>query len=134
MKTAKQFSGFLSGTIAALLIMAARGIFTAENSVQRLLCVCDGFSISGILLLCTAAVMWISDQGSFDILGYAVRKGLHHILPGRFGEDIGSYYDYKTAMKEKDHSKSIKLLLIPGAVFLAAGVVMTVIWESLQGV
>ena len=133
MKIAKQVSGFLSGAILAALTMTAKGIFSADDPVLRLLCVCDGLSVSGILLLCTAAMIWISDQGSFDILGYAFRKGLHHILPGRFGEDTGSYYDYKTRKQEKAHSSAVKLLLIPGAFYLAAGSVLAVIWGNMQG-
>ena len=132
MKGEKRLPYILAGILSAALIMAVRGIFTADTAVQRLLCVCDGFSVSGLLLLCTAAMMWIAGKGSFDMLGYAFRKGLHHLIPGKFSEDGETFYDYKSKRQEEKRSPILKGILMTGIVNIAAGLMLTAVWYGLQ--
>lgn len=112
--------------------MSARGIFAADTGKTVLLCVCDGFSVSGMLFICIGVMTWIAGEGAFDIFGYAFQKGLHHILPGRFGEDAGNFYDYKSKKLEKKTPANQRVLLVTGIVFLVIGLILTMIWYQMD--
>ena len=118
------------GLCMAMLISVGRGAFAAETAADRLLAFCDGFSVSGVLLLCFGAMIWISNEGFFDVLSYAAQKGLHHLIPGRASEDLGSFYDYKISKANGKRAGSA-FLIVPGIVILAVGLVLMGIWYSL---
>ena len=132
MKGKKRLPYFIAGLMLALLIMMIRGIFTADDTAQRLLCACDGFSVSGLLMLCTAVMMWIAGEGGLDMLGYAFRKGLHHIIPGKFSEDGETFYDHKSRKQEKDSPSGMKDIMAAGIVNFAAGLLLTALWYAVQ--
>lgn len=119
------------GLCMAALISVAKGAFTAETAADRILAFCDGFSVSGVLLLCFGLMIWISNEGVFDILSYAVQKGLHHLIPGRASEDLGSFYDYKTS-KATGKRLGSAFLIVPGIVILTIGMILMGIWYSLS--
>ena len=112
MKVTKWLIAFAAGLVLAFLIMIARGIFSAETLSQGLLCACDGFSVSGLLFLCVGGMTWIAGEGAFDMLRYATVKGLHHLIPGKFGDDTETFYDYKTKRQEKKQSSLKKHILL----------------------
>ena len=118
------------GLCMAMLISVGRGAFAAETAADCLLAFCDGFSVSGVLLLCFGAMIWISNEGFFDVLSYAAQKGLHHLIPGRASEDLGSFYDYKISKANGKRAGSA-FLIVPGIVILAVGLVLMGIWYSL---
>lgn len=129
----KWILAFLAGLISAFVLMVVRGIFSAASPADALLCACDGFSVSGILFLSVALMMWIAGAGAFDMLGYAVKKGLHHIIPGRFGGDNETFYDYKQKKREKRSSGVIKRTAAVGAADFAIGFILIVVWYSVTG-
>lgn len=133
MKARKWLPAFAAGLILAFVIMAVRGIFSVETLSDRLLCVCDGFSVSGLIFLCIGAMAWISGEGAFDMLGYAVRKGLHHIIPGKFGEDGETFYDYKTKKQEQKKPSLPRSILITGAVNFVIGLLLIAVWYYVAG-
>lgn len=118
------------GLVMAFLISAYRGLFSVTTTADRMLCLCDGFSVSGLLFLSIGLMALIAGEGGFDVLIYAVMKGLHHIVPGRFGEDVGTYYDYKLVKMEKK-KKSPAFLAVAGAVLLGIGLIFMAIWYSM---
>lgn len=117
------------GLCMAVLISVARGAFSAGTTADRILAFCDGFSVSGVLLLCFGIMIWISNEGFFDVLSYAAQKGLHHLIPGRFSEDLGSFYDYKMSKANGKRAGSA-FLVVPGIVILALGLILMGIWYS----
>ena len=133
MKGGKWLPAFAAGLILAFVIMAARGIFSAGTFSQGLLCACDGFSVSGILFLGVGAMSRIAGEGAFDMLGYAVRKGLHHIIPGKFGEDGETFYDYKANKPERKKNSLNKDILITGTVDFVIGLLLIAVWYCVSG-
>lgn len=134
-KAGKWLLGAGCALALAGLIMLARGIVTAESTTDRLLCVCDGFSVSGVLFLCLGLMLWIAGEGSFDILAYAVKKGLHHILPIGGMESVESFYDYKKKKAERSEEKApagLRVLLVTGIVYLVIGLLFMAAWYRMM--
>jgi len=89
----------------------------------------DGFTVSGILLILFAGMMYVSGEGALIGIGFVLRNVVLAFIPaGRMRHE--KYADYRErkmaeAKKSSDHS-----ILVTGAVFLAVGVVFILIWYS----
>lgn len=131
MKYIKYVVQIVIGLVLSFVIMFSRGLLSANNMKDTVLIVCDGFTIIAFLYIGIGSLLWLSTTGIFDIFGYAFRKGAHAILPGRFFEQTGSYYDYKITKQEKHIKYTEWSALIVGAGFLLITIILTIIWYQL---
>lgn len=89
----------------------------------------DGFTVSGILLILFAGMMYVSGEGALIGIGFVLRNVVLAFIPaGRMRHE--KYADYRErkmaeAKKSSDHS-----IIVTGAVFLAVGIVFILIWYS----
>ena len=95
----------------------------------------DGCFVAGTLLCGAGVILFCSSKGAFNILGYGLKFGLNLILPvGKnpwmADGERESYYDY-CVRKSEEQSKTFLHLLITGAVFMLASLVLLIIY--LQG-
>ena len=51
-------------------------------AVERYRILCDAFTVPGLMLVLIAALVALSNEGSFDALGYAVRYTVRRLIPG----------------------------------------------------
>ncbi len=121
----------LAGTVMAVLIAWAKGLFTAGSAAEKVLSLCDGFSVSGLLLLSLAFLSFVAGEGLFNVLSYAVQKSLHHFIPGRGNENLGSYYDYLMAKGEKE-KPSLLGMFLAGAACFVLGLILMGVWYGMQ--
>ena len=49
---------------------------------ERYRILCDAFTVPGLMLVLIAALVALSNEGSFDALGYAVRYTVRRLIPG----------------------------------------------------
>lgn len=125
----------ISGGIALvmiLLLMISRGFFTADTAEARLLAASDAVSVVALMFVCVGALIWISSTGVFDMLGYALKKGAHALIPGRIGDPAIDFYEYKMAMKEKERHTPISILVV-GLILLALSFVLIYFWYKVSG-
>lgn len=111
-----------------VMLLSARGFFTADNSADRLLAVCDSVSSTGLLYLCFGLLLWISTTGVFDMLGYAIKKGAHYIVPGLVKMECDTFYDYKLDKQDKPSSKVYLIPVLEGVALLAISAVLIICW------
>ncbi len=129
MKQRKQWIAIGISFGLAALMMLARGVLSAETTADRILAVCDGFSIVGVFEVCLGLLMWVAGDGFFDSLGYAVKSAAHMFVPGKARQAHRSFYDYKQEKAEKRRNRStVGIVLRSGLLLLVLGVVFTVIW------
>lgn len=131
MKHKKKLIAILTGILLAFLIMCARGLFQDMQAADRILIICDGFTIVAFLYLGIGGLLWVSDTGFFDIFAYAIQKGAHALIPGRVNDRLSGYYEYKTQKQEKRKQHDDKNALFAGLLFLAVSIMLTVSWYML---
>ncbi len=136
MKRAKLFVQIGIALLLAFTVMNIRGLFEAKDTAALVMAVSDGFTVSGVLYLGVGAIMWVSTTGFFDIFGYAVKRGLHAILPGmvHVEEDEARYYEYKVKREGKRGRFTQHLSLIIGLVLLILGTITTGLWYLIADV
>ena len=118
----RRFLPFAAGTVFAFLIAKGRGLSSA-SAPARLIALSDGCFAAGLLEAGFGLLLFISQDGFFDIFSYAVRSVVVLFTPFRTPEDLPSYADYRIMRRERRRKPGTALLLT-GIVFLAASAVL----------
>ena len=97
--------------------------------VQRL---CDGFFISGILLAGSGGLVFVRNEGLFDIFGYGVKSlfGIRFLWMPSQPDEKETYAEYKE--RKRKRRKSPVGLLIAGTVYLFLSFVLLLIYLCLE--
>ncbi|MCM1102519.1 MAG: DUF3899 domain-containing protein [Clostridium sp.] len=123
----------VAGLTLSVFVMYGQGVFTRENTADVIRGVCDGFSVTALLYVAVGMLLWVSTTGFFDIFGFAVRKGLHHLIPVFTRDDPGGFYEYKQDREERRGAKPQRSTLLVGLVFLAVSIALTIVWYGVAG-
>lgn len=123
----KYGSCFGVAALITFVVFWIRGFFTDSISVNMQV-LSDGFSISGMIFLFLAAMMYISGEGALIGVSYILQSVAQIFIPmGRKNHEVyAKYRERKLAEKKKpsgDHC-----LLVTGSIFFAVGLIFTVIW------
>ncbi len=86
---------------------------------------CDGLTVSGILLLCVGGLIWATNEGALDGIGYALKSTAYMFVPGG-GRKHERYSEYVEKRKEK-RVKGYGFLLISGGITLGLAVILLII-------
>ena len=115
-------------SLITFIVFWIKGFFTSDPGVNVQI-LADGFSVSGILLLLFAGMMYVSGEGALIGIGFIVRSVIQTFIPmGRKNHEFyAQYRERKMAELKKsgDH-----VVLICGLVFLLIGIIFTVIWYT----
>ena len=121
---------FLIGALLACWVMNIEGLFLIDVPSEIAAILCDAFFVPGILLTMVGCLIWIATTGFFDSIGYAVKVGMHIILPFINKGERKSYYDYKMEKDEK-RGKTPIFVFIVGAFYLILSGIALIIWMNL---
>ena len=115
--------------IAALItvgIFAIEGFFTSDLA-RNIQVLGDGFTVSGVLFTLFAGMLFISSEGALVGIGFVVRNAILTFFPmGRLKHE--RYADYRERKMKEIKKSGDHCILVTGLVFLAIGIIFTVIW------
>jgi len=114
--------------LIAFCVIWSKGFFT-ESAAVNLQIWADAFFVAGILMTLFAGMLFVSGEGGLIGIGFVLRNVVLAFVPmGRAKHE--RYADYRARKlaeaKEKDNSS----IWVTGLVFLAIGVILTVIWSE----
>ncbi len=117
---------FLVASLITVIVFWAKDFFTDSLAVN-IQVLSDGFSVSGILFVLFAGLLYVSGEGALLGLTFVVRHVILTFIPmGRKQQETyAQYRERKIGKVKKSHGHCI---LFTGLFFLAIGVVFTVIW------
>lgn len=118
-----QLTALLCGCILYLLCVLYQGLPQTSNAREWFRVLSNGALIPGVLFIGISGIVWIADEGLFDGIKYSMSSMMSHIK----GHDkrYTSYYDYT---RREKNAPSYPMLL-PGAVFLALAIVLTLLYH-----
>lgn len=124
----KYFICFIIASLIAVIVFSINGFFTDDIGVD-LQILSDGFFVSGILFVMFAGLMYISGEGALIGISFVMRNVLLWFVPaGRLHQETyAQYRERKLGTKKRSGDHSI---LITGLLFLAVGVILTVVWDA----
>ena len=115
-------------SVITFIVFWIKGFF-GESTAVNIQILSDGFTVSGILLLLFAGMMYVSSEGALIGIQFVLRNIVQAFVPmGRKHHEF--YKDYRARkLSEAEAKKSgDKSVLVTGLVFFLIGVVFTVIW------
>ena len=112
--------------LIGFFVVWSKGFFT-DSAAVNLQILADAFFVAGILMTLIAGMLFISGEGALIGIGFVLRNVVLAFIPmGRARHEL--YADYRARKiaeaKEKDNSS----IWVTGLVFLAIGIILTVIW------
>lgn len=100
--------------------------FRSLESADRFRMLSDAFLIPGGLLLMSGLLIYLSNQGALDGIGYALHFAVRMLIPGKALEQE-RYSDYVQRKREKEQH-GYAFLPISGAFFLSLSILFTVLY------
>lgn len=115
-------------SLIALAIIWIKGFFTDSVAVNIQI-LSDAFFVSGILLTAFAGMMYISGEGALIGIGFILKNAALTFIPnGRKKHE--TYRDYRERKLGETKKSADHCILVAGLVFLAIGVIFTIIWHE----
>ncbi len=115
----------LVGSLFAFLISVARGVFGAADATAVYHALCDGFTVVGIVFTGFGLLLFVSNEGAFDGLSYAL-KAFFGMFRKSYSRE--SYYDYRTRRGQK--KMNFTSLLISGLVIILIAIVIYILYRN----
>lgn len=129
MRNVKKFwISFIVCSICTFLIAWARGIFVQAAPIHVFRILSDSFLVVGILAVCIALLLFVSNEGTFDMIVYGLRTFWSFFRKG-MSRQFDTFYDYRVARQEK--KIPFLFLLICGGIFFLMSVLMYMIYREL---
>lgn len=111
--------------IVALLLVFVKGDSFEDNTLRV---IGDSFFVSGLLVMLFWILIYLSQEGAFDIIVYGTKKFFNYLLK-RHPEDSSlpkTYYDYVSLKREKK-KKGFLGILLSSLLFLIVGIIISLI-------
>lgn len=106
------------GLVIAVGVYAIRDGSNLTDWPSRAAALCDACFVPAALLLCVGALMFVSNDGLFDMLGYGVQKALTIVLrEEKRAKYPKTFLEYKQ-MKWDAPKTSFGFLLLAGLIYL----------------
>lgn len=116
---------FLFVTVFTALYVAGR--YTDDASVvDWCQWLCDGMTLPSILLLSMGLLIWIGNNGAFDLLGYTF-KSFINLFQSSEKKSFGTYADYVVEKREK-RVKGYGFLLVSGLISMGLTLLLLVLY------
>lgn len=115
--------------LLAWIYLSSRDLGNASLQDQyRLLC--DAFTIPGLLMILSGALVWGSNEGAFHGISYCVRLAVFALIPDKRKDGYEKYGDY-VERKTRNKIGGYAFLFWAGLVTLGVALVFFVLY-SLQ--
>ncbi len=134
MKKILKGKDFIMGMICGAVITALVVWLSLSREKELIHALCDGFFVSGALMLCYAGLVFSRNQGTFDIFSYGISHLFNIRWPGfsTMEEDHKKekFADYRERVSAK--RKFPMGTLVAAGVYAVIAVVMLVIYLNMN--
>ena len=86
--------------VALAVVYCVLRDFSQLNLIQKYRTLCDAFTVPGLLAICSGVLVWSSNDGLFNGLGYCLYVTGKALIPGS-RQKVLRYYDYVQSRKKK---------------------------------
>ena len=111
------------GLLVAVALYVGRGGPAAATGEEKAFVLCDACFVPAVILLGVGLILFVSNDGLFDMLGFGIQRALTIVLSEKKRAKYPrTFYEYKQLKWEAPKS-SFAFLLLAGGVFLALAAV-----------
>lgn len=109
------------GLLLALLIANSKDVFTQTDPTKIFHILTDSFFVPAVLIAGIGGLVFVSNEGVFDGIGYAVRSFVDIFRKNKKNK-FHTYYDYKES--KANRGGSFGFMLVSGLIFMVISGVM----------
>ena len=126
--------GFSALFVAVIAVVYTTGWdFANVSLLDKLRLLSDAFAVPGILLMLFGGMLWVSNQGGLDGMGYILSNLGRSLIPGGRSKKDERFADYV----ERRRSKPVRgygFLFISGGISLGIGIAFLVAFYIVRSV
>lgn len=121
-----------STIVTGLLVWAYLGPrdFAGATLQDQYRFLCDAFTIPGLLLILSGALMWVANEGALNGISYCLRLAVFALIPGKRKDGYEKYGDY-VERRSKKRVQGYSFLFVSGVVAMVIALVFFALY-SLQ--
>ena len=118
--------------ILGFIICLLEGIFSFTEAFRVYATLCDAFFIPGIFCLGLGIILFVANNGVFEMLAYGVMRFISLFKRNPRNNKYETFYDYHVAMAEKPKADFVFLLIVGGG-FILISLLFLLIWANASG-
>ena len=122
----KYASAFAFVALMAYIYIANRD-FSGSSLVVKYWILCDALTVPGILLIMFGCLVWASNMGALDGIGFALSFLGRRLVPGMATKKDEKYVEY-IERKQNNRIRGYGFLLISGGITMACALVFMVLF------
>ena len=115
------------GALLAAAVLSLRDFSWSLEPAERYRILCDAFTFPGLLLILTAALLALSNEGALLGVGYVTSIALRGLIPG-MGSKQETYAEYRERKTGKGRAKGYGFLLVVGLAYLALAILFLLLF------
>ncbi len=120
----------LAGIAMVVAVLLTRKTFGKLDGQAILQDLSDAFFVPGVLIISMGGLMFVAENGVFDMLNFSIRKVITLVRGQKYREEQPkTYYDYVQAQDAKPRT-GFGYLLKVGAAFLVLAVIFTLLYAT----
>ena len=126
---ARYLATFFVASFLVFSVFMIKGFFTSDAK-QNVHILIDAFFASGVLMIMFYGLLFVSSEGAFLGIGFALSKALKMLVPfsKKPIENYQQYRERKARIKTKN--KDICVLVV-GLIFFAVSMVLVCVWYNM---
>lgn len=110
-------------------VFAIKGFFT-DNAKDNIQLLHDAFFGSGALLILFAGLLFVSGEGMFLGIGYALGRAIKALIPFS-KKDHETYAQYRERKTGKPKTKTDACIFFTGLFFVVISIIFLIIWYQM---
>ena len=125
--TRRFIASLAAGLALAVGLFLGRGGMDATNDAETFRLLCDAAFVPAAMLLSLGLLVFVADDGAFDIFGYTIMRATA-VFRGRASREAmpKTYYDYH--VMKHSRKADARFLLAAGATWLALAFVFLLLY------
>lgn len=115
------------GLLISFYVAYTQGIFGQNEAKTIYHILTNSFFVSAVLVMGMGGLIFVSDEGAFDGLTYAM-KSFFDIFRRNKKNKYQTFYDYKVAKGDRNHK--FGFMIISGLGFLVLSLIMLLLYSN----
>lgn len=107
------------GLAIGLIVSFTRKLYWLDDAVSVLEALSDCFVAPGLLLILFGLLVICTNGGTFDMLGFGIRKAFSVFKRSPSERDRETFYEYRA--RKQENKRSFGYLFVVGGIFTAVG-------------
>lgn len=120
----KYLIGFSIASAIFFLAIDLRHIYQETELKEIYRSLADGFTIPGVVFICFFLILWFSNLGSFQGIGYAMKHLISMLIP----VNKKKTETYAQHLENQKQVSGFGFLLVIGGLFLLLGIIFTILY------